>query len=74
MGVLTFGLATGFVITAPKSPLLTASIGRSAGYIASSTCAASSISNSDTPENPRIFSGFSGNPTIRDPLGNSIAV
>ena len=55
--------------TDPRPP--PPAIGRSALYIASSTRDASSISSSDTAENPRTVPSVPGSPTIRDPFGSS---
>ena len=59
------------MLSSHKSPSPTASIGRSARYIASSTREASSISSIETAENPRTVPSIPGSPTIRDPFGST---
>src|SRR5258708_17788146 len=59
------------VLISHRSPFVTASIGRRALYIASSTRDASSISSRDTAEKPRTVSSVPGNPTMRLPFGNN---
>ena len=53
-----------------SDPFVVASIGRNARYISSGTPDASSIINSDSPENPRTVFCLGGNPTIRDLFGS----
>lgn len=59
------------VLNIHKSPPDAASIGRRALYTTSGTRAASSITRSETAENPRIAPSVPGSPTILDPFGNS---
>ena len=62
------------VLISQISPSPTASIGRSAWNIRSSTRAASSITSIDTAENPRTVSSVPGSPTMREPFGSSTEI